>query len=267
MALHVPSNLNQFATYTTKRKNELLLGYEYEIDSIDYGPPQPRNEWHNGSAYCNHTIKVPKNFRGANKDHPIKTLPNFFHLSYESLGRGNGYEIKSVIAPMSIHKQIIKRVLFPNVTFNDDPRNAGGIHVSISRTPRTQACHERVFQFLHVDMPRPLQLKLSERTKHSFDQYARQVAPPPTPYQYDPFAPPRYSWSSHYAIINRENHNRYEFRMFHARKHLLLPAIEMAHSLFELATETKTITMENWTSFIKKKLKYQHIADHVRQKL
>jgi hypothetical protein len=97
--------------------------------------------------------------------------------------------------------------------------------------------------------------RLSERDDQSFDIFCPQQ---------NEFEE---GWCGHYGIINRENPNRFEFRMFAAQKHLLLPALEMADSLFSLAKEVEDITLTCWQNFISKKLKYIHIAEHLKEKL
>jgi hypothetical protein len=229
------------------------MGYEYEIQSPNYGLPVSDGWTHiDPDTYA---VVTP---RAATPQHPIKNLPNFYHLQYESLGDGlRGYEIKSPVAPLSIHKQIVKRYLFPNVRFNNKPnghQNYGGIHVSISNDKYTRPHHEKVFKFMHLDMPREFQLKLSEREAKSLNTFAQQT-------KHKLFRDANaygstICWGHHYAVINRENVNRFELRLFAAQKHLLIPALEMADSLFSLAALVDKLTMENWTRFVASKLKY-----------
>src|SRR4051794_38289429 len=241
MAIQVPSDPLAFAVYSTKRST-ILLGYEYEIDSPDYGPPIAVG-WVGEVDEELVRIHRPRN---ANY-HPIKDLPRYYHLNYEPLGHSRmGYEIKSPVAPLSIHKVIIKRWLFPNVRFNSKPNgvhNRGSIHVSVSNNEHTSPHANKVFKFLHITMPRAFQHKLSERSLDTLNCYARQ-----TKYADQHTAisnNANYSWKSHYAVINNENNNRYEFRLFAGQKHLLIPALEMADSLFQLARDVEALTMES----------------------
>jgi hypothetical protein len=232
------------------------MGYEYEIQSHNYGPPSPAvNGWyqHPGESYRTLHTRLPT----SKYTHPIRDLPNYFQVAYESLGGGRGYEIKSVIAPLKIHKLFITKYVFPNVTFNDHPngsKNNGGIHVSTHRTRANVTDFNRVANFLHKTLKRGHAIKISQRIPRTFDQFS-----PQRPYDN--------CWGEHYNIINHQNHNRYEFRLFAAQKHLLLPALEMSDSLFTLAREVDAITMDNWTTFINSKAKYKHIAEHVEKVL
>jgi hypothetical protein len=215
---------------------------------------------HNGHVYGRNTyVKTGKAKYPIR--HPIQDLPNHFHVSYEGLGGGNGYEIKSAVAPLSIHKILIKRFLFPNVTFNDSPNghnNNGGIHVSISRTDETNAQLRKVFSFLHSGMEKQLALALSERKLSTFNLFAKRRRV--TQGMLDVGA--YHQWYGHYNIINCENPDRFELRMFAAQKHLLLPALEMADSLFSLAKQVDKITTAKWMAFIGSKLKYKDIYNH-----
>lgn len=235
------------------------MGYEYEIQSPDYGIPAVGG-WisENGSYY----VQINRNL----EKHPIKTLPPFYHCRYESLGSAYGYEIKSPVAPLSIHKQIVKRYLFPNVDFRDRQNRHGGIHVSVSRNEFTKPHYKKVFYFLHKDMPRNFQVKLSHRTIYSLNSYARQTSLE-TQSDWYAYGCSGSWWGHHYAVINYENANRFEFRLFAARKHLLIPALEMADSLFSLAAQVEKVTMENWTKFVASKLKYADINDLVKKAL
>jgi hypothetical protein len=255
MAIRLPSSPYDFALYTTKHTgpNGLLIGFEYEIQSRNYGAPR---DWTPDPVQPNRLIPSPSS--KFSKSHPIKYLPPNYQLQYEGLGgRKYGYEIKSPIAPLTIHKRIIKRFLFPNIRTNEKPngpKNHGAIHVSISRNKFTNPHHLKVFHFLHSDAPEAFLLKLSERHPDTFDLYSPQC--------YNPDY-----WQSHYAIINHENSNRFELRLFASRKHLLLPALEMADSLFNLATQVEKVTMEAWTRFVASKLKYADLNALVRKAL
>lgn len=237
------------------------MGYEYEIDSPDFGPPGSVTtaQWQTHTRHSYHATTFVRGTpikKKAILQHPIRDLPKYFHVSYEGLGGGYGYEIKSVIAPLSIHKLLARRYLFPNVTFNTQPNgrdNNGGIHVSISINDLTQPHHLKVFDFLHNKFKRSHAFKLSERSRHSMT-FCEQ-------------SPETNAWHGHYSLITKENTNRYEFRLFAAQQHLLLPALEMADSLFSLAQETEVITLGSWTNFINTKTKYKDIAEHVKRRL
>lgn len=206
-------------------------------------------------------MKLPASKRVTGKISPIRNVPNYFHVSYECLGATDGYEIKSVIAPLCIHKHLIKRVLFKGVTFNHHPngvKNEGGIHVSVNRDERTTALQEKVFSFVH-NLPRKTLKALSERNQETLDQFARSY-PTDNSVHED-------GWCEHYSVINYENDDRYEFRLFAAQQHLLIPAIEMADSLFEAAEKIETLTFDSWEQFIRSKLKYAAIAAHVKESL
>lgn len=248
--LHAPKNEYDFAEYTSKRGG-FGLGYEYEIDAPFQGAPG-NSKW---MSYENEDYEQEFK-RSKTRRHVIRDLPNHFKVSYEELGGGMGYEIKSVVAPLSIHKMIAKRYLFPNITTNNKPNgrdNGGGIHVSISRTPLTEPNHERVFDFLHRRFPAKLLSAMSERCNYSL-VYCRQEEH-------------EHNWGNHYSIINRENQNRHEFRLFAAQKHLLIPALEMLDSLFAHAQTQDPITVETWHAFTKSKLKYREIYEHTAKAL
>jgi hypothetical protein len=241
------------------------MGYEYELDHKYVGPPGVNSRFYGGAEdpYDDnnyHVRKGPKSKVKRNQSHPIQDLPAYFHVNYESLGDSDGYEIKSVIAPLMIHKILLHK-LFRNVTFNASPngyRNDGGIHVNVNRDGHTDSVAPKVFDFLHKTLPSQLAYKMSERRRDSYEMYSPQR--PQSDYH------STYSiWGNHYNIINKENSNRFELRLFAAQKHLILPALEMADSLFTLAHDVPSISMENWTNFISSKLKYAHIKEHVRK--
>lgn len=276
--LHRPISRGGFAKYTTKDPREILLGYEYEIDWPYAGPPAALLDRTFHRIYTERTyddgfcdvddiadvsdvyIKLPKGDKHVDRKamvNPIRNLPNFCQVAYEPLGRSWGYEIKSAIAPMSIHKSLIKRVLFKGVSFNEHPngpKNDGGIHVSINRDYTVNSLRDKVFAFVH-NFPRQALLKLSERQPDTLDANAQQHPDCPG------------EQADHYSVLNSKNSNRFEFRLFAAQKHLLIPAIEMADSLFNAARDIEEFTVETWTNYIKSKIKYAELAQHVRSKL
>lgn len=253
MTLHIPQDIFSFARYSTVRPNTLYLGYEYELHSPNFGPPTGSLNTLSWDQYDGYYVQ--RSQKSTNQC-PIKRLPHHFHVSYEGLGSGaDGYEIKSVVAPLSLHKILWQR-LSSNIKFNTHPNgtlNQGGIHVSISRTDLTQPFAETVFTFLHQNAPIKALRQISQRANHSFLLFSQRL--------------PQYQWHDHYAIINNENSNRYEFRLFAAQPHLMLPALEMADSLFHYARETnnQAITWNGWLRYVRSKKKYQELADHIAQ--
>ncbi|WFU14425.1 hypothetical protein [Bradyrhizobium sp. CB3481] len=271
--LHRPISPGEFAKYTTKDPREILLGYEYEIDWPYAGPPaalldrtfHPIYTGTDGDDFYDVDdmpiyIKLPRGDKRVDRKamvNPIRILPPYFQVRYEPLGHSSGYEIKSAIAPMSIHKRLIKRILFKGVSFNEHPngpKNDGGIHVSINRDYTVNPLKDKVFPFAH-NFPRQALLKISERQPETLDLYAQQ----------HPDCPAKQA--ERYSVLNTANSNRFEFRLFAAQKHLLIPAIEMADSLFNAARDIEELTVETWTNYINSKVKYVDIAQHVRSKL
>lgn len=233
--LYQPSRYGEFARYSYAN-TQITLGYEYE-DADLTAPPMSyySNEHRDQRRQLTHNIQT--------------RLPNYFKVEYEGFGNGSGCEIKSVVAPLFLHKQFWNRYISKLPLYdgpNADTITDGGIHVSVSRTPFTEQGKMKVFNFLHDLLNRPSFFKLSKRTQHNFDCYAPSHPNPSLPRV----------WTNHYNIINQENSNRYEFRLFAAHPTLLLPALEMCDSLFMLAPEVNEINFTNFRKYITKFSKY-----------
>lgn len=213
---------------------EVTMGYEYE-DHIDIGD-QDRGEDLARQMAC--------------------LLPTHFKVQYEGFGPGAGCEIKSVIAPLFLHKQFIRKFVekIPLSTLSNNETN-GGIHVNISVTDAALDVWKKVFSFLHNPVDRLSFFKMSKRTSRSFD-----VNCPSRPNGIRNMD--RLVYLAHYNIINWENPERFEFRLFAAHPTLLLPALEMADSLFKYAHDVDVITMAGWRQYITRFKKYEHIKEH-----
>lgn len=236
--LQKATNNYDFSRYILNRPLEIAMGYEYE----NYDPQ------------CR-SYDYPKRIELTQQ---MRTLvPNHFKVEYEPFGgRQSGCEIKSVIAPLSIHKLLAHKLL-ANVPLNlsENVITNAGIHVNIDSSGAAHTVWKKVFTFLHERSEHDNFFKLSKRTRPNFDQNCPQR---PTT-----LANMNRQWfSDHYNIINWQNTERFEFRLFSAHPTLLLPALEMADSLFKHAHDVDVITMASWRSYINRFKKYEHIKEH-----
>jgi hypothetical protein len=223
-----------YSKFTTNTPGEVTMGYEYE----DY---VPQNKYYEGSIFAANMAKL---------------LPTHFKVRFEGFGGGMGCEIKSVVAPLSIQKLFIKKYL-DKISLSTLPneKTNGGIHINISSNGPARIVWKEVFRFLHDLDNRESFFKLSKRTRRSFDQNA-----PSHPNVNQNFG--RLEYTDHYNIINWQNTERFEFRLFAAHPTLLLPALEMADSLFKYAHDVDTITFDGWRAYINRFKKYEHIKEH-----
>ena len=216
-------------------KNEVLMGYEYEIDNRKYDTYAGRS-----------TAPLPSHFQGR----------------FESLGGSMGFEIKSPVAPLQYHK-LRAAILFQKLDFSTGTRNNGGIHVHVTRPDRRAIwpSHHRdlppvdakIFEFMHDrNIKDKFLFPISGRTRYSFDEYCGSS-----------------SWSAHYGIINYRTDN-YEIRVFKAKTHLLIPALEFCDGLFSYAYSKDKpfdITVDGLIAYFHRHKKYSGICKVIRDSL
>jgi hypothetical protein len=176
-----------------------------------------------------------------------RILPKHYSYAYEFLDyRGKcGYEIKSSVAPLRTLKSEVERI-YPLLELGplSAQESRGGIHINISRTRYTNRYYEQVFSFLHNINNYLFLFKLSNRSPEHFDENCRQ----------QPLYP-----SNYLGIITTRKSYAFELRMFGAQPDLLVPALEFAHALFDLASQVNTLTIDNVKNHIKRWKRYSHI--------
>lgn len=214
-------------SYTTER-NYPMLGLEYEVDR---GPETSCPFDHHETEYGREG-----------------------YSDYETLsGSADGWEFKSAVGPLSFHKRALPKFIKLGNLASRRTRNHGGIHINISKlNNQTSAIEEKVipiFTFLHDTTNRTFFRSLSERTRHMFDHYSPQSSN---------------HWDHYYGIITNRKYYAYELRLFKAEPYLILPALEMADSLFRMALqEPETIDLDTYRSFIYKKRRWSHLNDQL----
>jgi hypothetical protein len=286
MSVRIPQNDHEFAIYTI-RKNELRHGFEYEFDPAP-GTDVPRYEqeyiWDYDPRYLEAVRRGQRNAlhlyyssQIKKKNESFKTpwkgnLPLFYQYDCDYTNSRPAFEVKSAVAPLSIHKLIILQHFLPKCTFNRNPSgagNGGGIHVSTSTNIHTRALKKKVFTFLHTADYGNL-MKIGRR---SVDQamWCRQQYPENHPALSDSYWDDEdefcFGDDDHCGIINTSDGKRYEMRMFAAHPNNLLPAIETSDSLFSLAQEVDEISFENWENFVTGKLRYKELKGHLHATL
>lgn len=214
------------------------MGYEYEIDNRKYNDDYGRKPQN----------KAP--------------LPSRFQGRYESLGASNGFEIKSPVAPLQYHK-LRAAILFQKLDFTTGTRNNGGIHVHVTRPDRQNVWPRNnydlppndieIFKFMHdYNVKDKFLFPISGRTRYSFDEYCGSS-----------------NWAAHYGIINYR-HDNYEIRVFKAKTHLLIPALEFCDGLFSYAyskEEPFDITVDGLITYFHRHKKYSSICKVIRDSL
>lgn len=226
-----------FSKYTYKA-DEIDLGYEYEWQSY---PDKFKRGYFSSTT-------------GYEKTLPVK-LPKYFQAQKESTGHSYCCEIKSVVAPLMVHKILIRKLLRDNDLKNPGKNTSGssGIHVHIGRTDRTHAVAPKVFAFMHDLDNRSFFKKISNRSGTQFEEWA---------YQYGKTFP----WDqafSHCAILNVERRTTFELRLFGAQPHVLLPAVEFADALFTGAEQMEEVNIESFMNYVDKTKKYKDISAHI----
>lgn len=216
---------NGWRIHNYKTPEPIIMGFEYEID-------------HN---------------RSFNNDDLIQnTLPKHYSYAYEHLsGTRQGYEIKSSVAPLRTLKAEVERIT-PLLELGSlsAQESHGGIHINISKTAYTRQHHEKVFRFLHNIRNYAFLLSLSKRSVGHFQNNCLQV--PGGPYSF------------YFSIITTRKTYAYELRMFGAEPGLLVPALEFAHALFDLAPNVDVLTIANVKDHIKRWKRYSHIHELIQ---
>lgn len=207
-----------------------------------------------------HNYKVPEpiimgfeyemqHARDSKTEQQIKTtLPSHYSFAYEHLCINElGYEIKSSVAPLRTLKTEVERI-HPLLTLG--PLSAkdskGGIHINISRTHYTNQHYTKVFSFLHNKNNFVFLQKLSQRTPIHFNNNCVQYTE-------------AWMFNYYYGIITTRKTYAFELRMFGAQPDLLVPALEFAHALFDLASKVDELTITNVKEHIKRWKRYSHI--------
>lgn len=203
----------------------IIMGFEYEIQ-------------HSNDPKVTSKIK--------------QTLPNHYSFAYEYLSViSQGYEIKSSVAPLRTLKAEVERI-YPLLELGPVSASSsdGGIHINISKTNYTKTYHNKVFQFLHNTSNFDFLLSLSHRRSNHFTGNARQL--------------PSFSYDNYCGIITTRKTYAYELRMFGAEPSLLVPALEFAHALFDLASQVDELTIDNVKAHIKRWRRYSHIHNLIQ---
>lgn len=203
-----------------KTPEPIIMGFEYEVD-------------HHHNERNDTLIR--------------NTLPKHYSYAYEYLsGTRKGYEIKSSVAPLRTLKAEVERIT-PLLELSplSAQESHGGIHINISKTPYTQRHHTKVFHFLHNTVNFSFLLSLSKRSVNHFRGNCKQT---PGPY-----------YGYYCGIITARKTYAYELRMFGAEPGLLVPALEFAHALFDLAPQVDVLTIDNVKNHVKRWKRYSHI--------
>jgi hypothetical protein len=231
--------------------HDILLGFEYEIDNDVASPKNqelfftklPVNDWEDHK-------KNPKTNRL-----PWAPLPKEYRWHYEGMNRIMGVEVCSPVMPLRDHRKTVPLFLNSEIPFNRKPNgkdNGGGIHVSIDAAGPAKDFKNKVFKFLHTDISYKYLLRISKRSSDQYNTWCRQRPG---------------DENSHYGVINNENKDRYEFRLFAAHPDLLMPALEMADSLFCSAKMVEELTLDTYRQYIDNKLRYRSIRNHLNEVL
>lgn len=226
-------------------QNNIHLGYEYEIQK--------------GADFNDY----------AEKKHKPKKLPKGFNVSWDPIciawGQ-SGWEIRSIVAPLNFHRALWKKLASENdVEQGNLVRNGAGIHVHIENSERTRDNIHKVFHFLHNAEAEQLR-KIGGRCVDQFVSNCRQLKDiPKKDIKKEVITREGYLFSGHYGIINTESPKTFEMRLFAARPHLLIPALEAADSLCRLSEEVDDINLQNWHNFTSQFIKYRGINELIKQ--
>lgn len=222
-----PRTWHTFTPKRVNRRDEFLLGFEYEID-----------------------LQETLDDLTDNEPFPVDKIYKHYYWTVESTGVDDYdcWEIKSHIAPLWHHKLTVKNFLkFTqfNVEDNGD-ENTGGIHVSITATDQVKDLTEKLNSLISPNNEQFL-LRLSQRDE---DQFQLWCSPQISPYD-------------KYSTLNtgKCRGECYEFRLFAAKPELLIPAMEALDSMYTMARDTEVeITPRSWADYCSTKLKYRNIS-------
>lgn len=235
MAIEVKAVAHEYDRISFGHKNEVLMGYEYEI----------ANSLYSRYYYCR-------------PDSPDNILPSRFLGNYESLGNTMGFEVKSPVAPLQYHK-LRAPTLFKKLDFTPRKNNEGGIHVHVTRPDRKEGSYysqlpeqdEAIFSFMfNRQVKNKFLLPISGRSRYSWNQYCEEGR------------------DDHYGVINIRRDN-YEIRVFKAKVHLLIPALEFCDGLFSYAYskgEAFDITVDGLIQYFNRHKKYNGISKVIKEK-
>lgn len=245
-----------------KTKDDIPLGFEYEYES---------RQGINVLSRCKPQL-----------------IPYGFHMRWEDFSEeGEGIEIKSPVAPLSIQRRYHKGFMDG---FNFSPIHAnqteGGIHVHLERSHNTVSI-ANIYKIQYFLYQYKLACrKLSERRQDLYEKWCQHY-----PFRnrdsfnadkwaqltgcYDTYSswyhcsdkPYVRSISDHCCVLNIERSQTVEFRLFAAHPTLVMPALEMAEALFVTAKKTRSQLMR-WDQFIdtvKSTNRYKNLWKHIKK--
>ena len=239
---------------------EIILGYEYENHlahaGYHYTDGPTGHDPFNTPARAMGLVTSPGKILPFTQKNVFNFIQDIQPKDYGKLGIDCGCEIRSYPAPLGVHRYIIKHHdLFKNVRFcdNESDKNGGGIHVHVGLNDYVRRAWDNVATFLHNPTLVALFVAMSGRSASHFNQNNPQN-----------YGQVRNLGDMHGTTIigKRRFGHTVEFRMYHARPHLLLPALQTMDSLFRLGQDTR-ITFENWANYLNGKPRYRELREHM----
>lgn len=272
--MSIPENVKEIPTssnykfYDSKKgKSSFLLGFEYEIDHINWTKKEKE-------IILNFDTRETFKIKLLEK---LKTSFPDFKLCYdgshreksEKYGTFNsiGIEFRSPVGPLTANEfwadELIPYAQKQNVEFNGTHNN-GGIHINIQKNEYTKKAASKVFEFIHnIDSWKFIK-KISKRgltnnpeishnerwgyaKRQDISEYKNKIV------------------DNKYSLITGHKSYAYEIRFFGAHPTVLKPAIEFAHACFILANQTKNekITVKSFIKWVSTRKRYINLYNHI----
>lgn len=282
--------LNEYARFSFGKENEVPLGFEFEFDIAMLNTNLEKhgytvadvNGWRGVRDYGHPYNSVPS--KPLLPDYIWSKMPKRYKRSGDC-----GLEVKSYVAPLSLHKSALVRMGFFDLPHSVDPNNDAGIHVGIGCTAYTDPVKQKVFNFLNTETNHNTLMALSGRNAGSWRKWV---------------ANGRQSGSHKYNVINDCHDTRpdkktaimavsqgytlfdangrvkkevptvqfersqwWELRMFDGQPQYLLPALEFSDVLPRLAHEMDELTISAIYEYARGFPKYKELAALMAQRI
>lgn len=264
----IPSG-NSYKFYDSKKgKSSFLLGFEYEVDHINWTKPEKEEL---AQSNINRSDFVQKKI-----DFLIRKFPDYsliFDGSHyedsEKYGKfgSMGIEFRSPVGPLSANEfwanELIPYAEKQNTEFNGKHNN-GGIHINIQKNDYTNKAAPKVFEFIHSPDSWKFIKQISKRgvtdnpsvTHNERWKYAKRRD--------------IQDWNggivkNKYSLITGHKSYAYEIRLFGGHPTVLIPAIQFAHACFIMGYQTKDekITVKSFIKWISTRKRYTELYNFI----
>ena len=271
----IPENVKQIPSdgsykfYDSKKgKSSFLLGFEYEVDHINWTEKQKEKLAYGNMYRGDFAQKKMDSLRKKFPDYNL-TFDGSHREDSEKYGKFKsiGIEFRSPVGPLSANifwaNELIPYAEKQNTEFNGKHNN-GGIHINIQKNGYTDKAAPKVFEFIHNPSSWKFIKQISKRgvtdnpsvTHNERWEYAKRK---------DIKDWPNKIVRDKYSLITGYKSYAYEIRLFGGHPTVLIPAIQFAHACFIMAYQTKEekITVKSFIKWISTRKRYVELYNFI----